>query len=268
MPTRLEHDSLGDMAVPSERLWGAQTQRSLEHFRISTERMPPELIRALKSDPASAGTICAVITGTYSDQVINDSLGHDAGDVLAHVAIDRLQGLVDELRRGDLERDRPRHRVVPEQPAVAGERVAAHELTDQPTQASTLAAAHAGLERVATSDAALAVELLVGEEEQREVGAAGKEMAIARRLTRSLELLAAFGEQVGLRLPECGGGVWGRLGHRAGRRSDAGPGPGPSIVRDASGGQPAPAPTAGPALGFTRSRRACSLLRPRLDGGC
>ena len=47
MPTRLEHDSLGDVAVPSERLWGAQTQRSLEHFRISTERMPPELIRAL-----------------------------------------------------------------------------------------------------------------------------------------------------------------------------------------------------------------------------
>ena len=47
MNMRIEHDSLGDVEVPDERLWGAQTQRSLEHFRISTEKMPPELIRAL-----------------------------------------------------------------------------------------------------------------------------------------------------------------------------------------------------------------------------
>ncbi|MEW6292907.1 MAG: class II fumarate hydratase [Pseudomonadota bacterium] len=45
--TRNEHDSLGTVAVPAERLWGAQTQRALEHFAISTERMPVELIHAL-----------------------------------------------------------------------------------------------------------------------------------------------------------------------------------------------------------------------------
>jgi fumarate hydratase class II len=44
---RIEHDTFGPIAVPAERLWGAQTQRSLEHFRISTERMPQELIHAL-----------------------------------------------------------------------------------------------------------------------------------------------------------------------------------------------------------------------------
>ena len=44
---RTERDSLGTVDVPSERLWGAQTQRSLEHFRISTERMPRELLVAL-----------------------------------------------------------------------------------------------------------------------------------------------------------------------------------------------------------------------------
>jgi fumarate hydratase class II len=38
---------MGSVEVSQERLWGAQTQRSLEHFRISTERMPPELIAAL-----------------------------------------------------------------------------------------------------------------------------------------------------------------------------------------------------------------------------
>ncbi|MDD5250673.1 MAG: class II fumarate hydratase [Rhodocyclaceae bacterium] len=44
---RIERDSFGAIAVPGERLWGAQTQRSLEHFRISTERMPAALILAL-----------------------------------------------------------------------------------------------------------------------------------------------------------------------------------------------------------------------------
>ncbi|MEN9313992.1 MAG: hypothetical protein RIS35_385 [Pseudomonadota bacterium] len=44
---RIERDSFGEIAVPAERLWGAQTQRSLQHFAISTERMPGELIIAL-----------------------------------------------------------------------------------------------------------------------------------------------------------------------------------------------------------------------------
>ena len=44
---RTEKDTFGPIEVPEARLWGAQTQRSLEHFRISTERMPPELIQAL-----------------------------------------------------------------------------------------------------------------------------------------------------------------------------------------------------------------------------
>ncbi len=45
--TRLERDSLGDVSVPSDRLWGAQTERAIRHFDISTERMPRELILAL-----------------------------------------------------------------------------------------------------------------------------------------------------------------------------------------------------------------------------
>ncbi|MGZ5204482.1 MAG: class II fumarate hydratase, partial [Caldimonas sp.] len=44
---RIEKDTFGDIAVPGDRLWGAQTERSLQHFDISTEKMPPELIRAL-----------------------------------------------------------------------------------------------------------------------------------------------------------------------------------------------------------------------------
>lgn len=47
MATRTERDSLGPIEVSVERLWGAQTQRSLETFRISDERMPLELVYAL-----------------------------------------------------------------------------------------------------------------------------------------------------------------------------------------------------------------------------
>ncbi len=47
MPTRTEKDTFGPIEVPSQRLWGAQTQRSLQNFDISGERQPREIIRAL-----------------------------------------------------------------------------------------------------------------------------------------------------------------------------------------------------------------------------
>ena len=43
---RVESDSMGTMEVPENRYWGAQTQRSLHHFDIGEDRMPPELIGA------------------------------------------------------------------------------------------------------------------------------------------------------------------------------------------------------------------------------
>jgi fumarate hydratase class II len=44
--TRREFDSLGDVDVPADRYWGAQTQRSLEHFNIGNDRMPKEVYHA------------------------------------------------------------------------------------------------------------------------------------------------------------------------------------------------------------------------------
>ncbi|HLT26189.1 MAG TPA: class II fumarate hydratase [Zeimonas sp.] len=44
---RIERDTFGPIEVPADRLWGAQTQRSLQFFAISTERMPEELVSAL-----------------------------------------------------------------------------------------------------------------------------------------------------------------------------------------------------------------------------
>ncbi len=54
---RLEKDSFGTIEVAAERLWGAQTQRSLAHFAISTERMPDELIHALAMTKAAGASI-------------------------------------------------------------------------------------------------------------------------------------------------------------------------------------------------------------------
>src|SRR4051812_29734625 len=45
--TRTEKDTFGPIEVPADRLWGAQTERSLRHFKISGERLPPALIHAL-----------------------------------------------------------------------------------------------------------------------------------------------------------------------------------------------------------------------------
>jgi len=54
---RIEKDTFGPIEVPADRLWGAQTQRSLEHFRISGERMPVEIVRALAIVKRACATV-------------------------------------------------------------------------------------------------------------------------------------------------------------------------------------------------------------------
>ena len=46
MEYRVEHDSMGEVNVPADRYWGAQTQRSFENFKIGIEKIPMEVIRA------------------------------------------------------------------------------------------------------------------------------------------------------------------------------------------------------------------------------
>jgi fumarate hydratase, class II len=57
MNTRIEHDTFGPIAVPANRLWGAQTQRSLQNFDISGERQPREIIRALVQIKRSSAVV-------------------------------------------------------------------------------------------------------------------------------------------------------------------------------------------------------------------
>ena len=46
MDYRIEKDTIGEIRVPADKLWGAQTQRSKENFQIGDEKMPIEVIRA------------------------------------------------------------------------------------------------------------------------------------------------------------------------------------------------------------------------------
>jgi len=86
--TRIERDSFGAIDVPATRLWGAQTQRSLEHFRISTERMPPELICALARVKRAAATVNRAL-GALAPEIA-DAIVAAADEVLAGVHADEF----------------------------------------------------------------------------------------------------------------------------------------------------------------------------------
>jgi fumarate hydratase class II len=79
--TRLESDSMGEIAVPADRYWGAQTQRSLQNFRIGGERMPVPLTRALglvKQAAAETNMSLGVL-----DKKLGEAIAKAAAEVVA-----------------------------------------------------------------------------------------------------------------------------------------------------------------------------------------
>ncbi len=81
MSRRIEKDTFGPIEVPAERLWGAQTQRSLEHFRISTEKMPRELLMALAVVKKACARVNAEIGALAKDKA--RAIEQAADEVLA-----------------------------------------------------------------------------------------------------------------------------------------------------------------------------------------
>ena len=82
MVARIERDAFGAIEVPAERLWGAQTQRSLQYFHISTERMPQELMFAL----AAVKRACALVNRDLG------LLGEENADAIVQAADEVLAG--------------------------------------------------------------------------------------------------------------------------------------------------------------------------------
>ncbi|MEM7261754.1 MAG: class II fumarate hydratase [Planctomycetota bacterium] len=67
MAIRIEKDSMGELEVPADRYWGAQTQRSLQNFKIGSERMPRPLIRAIGIVKQSAAEVNASLGNIPND---------------------------------------------------------------------------------------------------------------------------------------------------------------------------------------------------------
>ena len=79
--TRTESDTFGPIAVPAARYWGAQTQRSLENFRIGGERMPMPVIHAMALIKKAAAAVNTRLGGL--DGKIAGAIGAAADEVLA-----------------------------------------------------------------------------------------------------------------------------------------------------------------------------------------
>src|SRR5262249_7582734 len=83
---RVEFDSMGEVKVPADRLWGAQTQRSLIHFSIGRDHMPLEVCRAYGYVKKAAA-------------IVNHSLGllpKDKADLIVNCADEVIAGTLDE----------------------------------------------------------------------------------------------------------------------------------------------------------------------------
>ena len=91
---RIEHDSMGDVEVPSDALWRAQTQRAVQNFPVSGRPLPPALIHALariKAAAARANADLDVITAEQRDAIVAAVAEIVAGHHDEHFPIDVFQ---------------------------------------------------------------------------------------------------------------------------------------------------------------------------------
>ena len=86
MNYRIEHDTLGEVKVPEDKYWGAQTQRSKDNFKIGIEKMPIEIIKAFSILKKAAA-------------ITNNKLGKlpdEKRDIIVEVCDEIFQGKLDE----------------------------------------------------------------------------------------------------------------------------------------------------------------------------
>ncbi|MCL6456391.1 MAG: class II fumarate hydratase, partial [Gorillibacterium sp.] len=81
MDYRIEKDTMGEIKVPADKLWGAQTERSRENFRIGWELMPLEVIRAFALLKKAAAQVNRTLTGLDSEKA--DAIATTADEILS-----------------------------------------------------------------------------------------------------------------------------------------------------------------------------------------
>ncbi|HEX6736060.1 MAG TPA: lyase family protein, partial [Azonexus sp.] len=248
---RSERDSFGVIEVPAERLWGAQTQRSLEHFAISTERLPAELIAALAAIkkaaaevngalgrlPADkAGAIAAAAaevlagrypgefplavwqtgSGTQSNMNVNEVLANRASELLGgERGLSRLVHANDDVNLGQSSND-----VFPTAihvaAALAIDRRLLPALDALQATLAAKAAAFAGIVKIGRTHLQDATPLTLGQEFSGYVAQLTQVRALLMAVLPALYPLAIGGTAVGTGLnthPEFGARVAAALGH-------------------------------------------------------
>ena len=91
---RTEKDSLGDVHVPADALWGAQTQRAIENFPVSGQPMPSAFIAAvarIKQAAAEANTSLGLLDNDLRDAIVNACLQLADGEHADQFPVDRYQ---------------------------------------------------------------------------------------------------------------------------------------------------------------------------------
>jgi len=92
--TRIERDSMGELQVPAEALYGAQTQRAVNNFPISHQRMPAQFIRALilaKTAAAKVNVDLKQISEGQGKAIVDAAQGLLEGDFMRHFPVDIFQ---------------------------------------------------------------------------------------------------------------------------------------------------------------------------------
>ncbi|MEN3809115.1 lyase family protein, partial [Chromobacterium piscinae] len=251
---RSETDSFGPIDVPANALWGAQTQRSLAHFHISSEKMPPELIQALarvkracaeanrelgKLDDAKAAAIVGAAdevlarrhdgefplsvwqtgSGTQSNMNMNEVLANRASELLGgRRGPARLVHPNDDVNRGQSSND-----IFPTAMHVAAATQVAERLLPSLGQLrralEAKAQAFAGIVKIGRTHLQDATPLTLGQE----MSGWAAQLALAEQAIRATQpmlcQLAVGGTAVGTGLntdPRFGGAVAARLAEQSG----------------------------------------------------
>ena len=92
--TRIERDSMGELRVPESALYGAQTQRAVDNFPISHQRMPAQFIRALilaKGAAALANVELKQISAAQGEAIVEATQILLTGDFMEHFPVDIFQ---------------------------------------------------------------------------------------------------------------------------------------------------------------------------------
>ena len=91
---RIEHDSMGELQVPADALWGAQTQRAIDNFHISGRPMPASFVKALALVKASAALVnghLGLLDRAQADAIVDAAAAIAAGAHAEQFPIDRYQ---------------------------------------------------------------------------------------------------------------------------------------------------------------------------------